>query len=161
MSHLASILNESNIMRSSLVPDYEVKLLLKQSEVLGSDNELKAEVLSAFAISSSSKNMNIEIVDNKNRDIHRNGWNLRIRKRGDEKKLEMTYKKRYPIADGGFGVTESNANIDTALRTAEQDGFHTTSPSEAQVEVGYRSRPSPSVTMRRFMTLGSKEWTFP
>ncbi|EON69911.1 hypothetical protein W97_09175 [Coniosporium apollinis CBS 100218] len=125
-------------MASNLVPDYEIKLLLKPSEVLGSDNKLKDAVLSAFSIPSSTKKMNIQFVDTKNQDIYTNGWSLRIRKTEGANKFELTYKKRYPIGGGYSGTAEGN--IDAALKTAEQEGLDSTTTFEAQVEVGYQKQ---------------------
>jgi len=125
-------------MASNLVPDYEVKVLLKPSEVLGSNNKLKDAVLSAFSIPSSTKKMNIQFVDTKKQDTYTNGWNLRIRKTEGEDEFELTYKKRYPIGDGYSSTAEGN--IDVALTTAEQEGFDSTTTYDAQVEVGYRNQ---------------------
>ena len=125
-------------MVSNLVPDYEVKLLLKPSEVLESNNKLKDVVSSAFSITSKSKKMNIQFVDTKTQDIYIKGWNLRIRKTEEDIEFELTYKKRYSIGDGFSSTAEGN--IDAALETAEQDGFNSTSTFEAQVEMGYQKQ---------------------
>jgi len=125
-------------MSSNLVPDYEVKVLLKPSEVLRSDNKLKDAVLSAFSIQSSAKKMNIQFVDTKKQDIYTSGWNLRIRKTEGEDEFELTYKKRYPI-EKGFSST-AQGNIETALITAGQEGFDSTTAYKAQVEVGYQKQ---------------------
>jgi hypothetical protein len=125
-------------MTSNLVPDYEVKLLLKPSEVLGPNNKLKDAVLSAFSIPSSTKKMSIQFVDTRKKDIYTNGWNLRIRKTEGNDEFELTYKKRYPIGDGFSSTAEGS--IDAALKTAEQEGFDSTTTYEAQVEVGYRKQ---------------------
>ena len=123
-------------MASSLVPDYAVKVVLKPSEMLGSNNKLKDAVLSAFSIPSSTKKMNIQFVDTKKQDIYTNGWNLRIRKTEDEDEFELMYKKRYPI-DDKFSIA-AEGNIGVAVKTAEQEGFDSTTTFKAQVEVGYQ-----------------------
>lgn len=125
-------------MASKLIPDYEVKILLKPSEVLKSNDKLKDAVLAIFSISSGTKKMNIQFVDTKNQDFHTNGWNLRIRKTEGEDVFELKYKKRYPIGDGDSGTAAGN--IDAALTTAEQEGFDSTTTYEAQVELGYRKQ---------------------
>ena len=127
-------------MASKLVPDYEVKLLLNTAEVLDSYNELKDDVRITFSTKSNAKEMSIQFVDNTERTIYINGWNLRIRKTEGDNKFELTYKKRYPIIDGEFSNATINANIDTALETAKQDGFASTAPYGAQIEVGYRKQ---------------------
>ncbi|KAI9874035.1 MAG: hypothetical protein M1823_007776, partial [Watsoniomyces obsoletus] len=117
-------------MASSLVPDYEVKLLLEPSEVLGPNNKLKDAVLSAFSIPSSTKKMSIQFVDTKKKELYTHGWNLRIRKTEGEDQFELTYKKRYPIGDG-FSSTAEGC-VDAALKTAKQEGFDSTTIYEAQ-----------------------------
>ncbi|KAJ9663313.1 hypothetical protein H2198_000830 [Neophaeococcomyces mojaviensis] len=122
-------------MASNLVPDFEVKVLLKPSEVLGSNNKFKDEVVSAFDISSDTKKMSIQFVDTKDQDAYTEGWSLRIRKTEGRRKFELTYKKRYSISDGSS--TSTGGNIDAALETAKKEGFDSTTSFEAQVEVGY------------------------
>jgi hypothetical protein len=122
-------------MASNLVPDYEVKVPLKPSEVLGPNNKLKDTVLSAFFMPSSTKKMNIQFVDTTTQDIYTKGWSLRIRKAEGEDEFELTYKKRYDISEGASSTT--GGNIDAALKTAQQQGFDSTTAFEAQVEVGY------------------------
>lgn len=122
-------------MALNLVPDYEVKFLLKPSEVLGSNNKLNDAVRLAFSIPPSTKKMNIQFVDTKKQDIYTNGWILRIRKTEGEDEFELTYKKRYPIGDGYSTTAEGNINV--AVKKAEQEGFDSTTTFEAQVEVGH------------------------
>ena len=125
-------------MASSLLPDYEVKVLMKPSEVLVPNNKLRNEVLSEFSMPSSTKKMSIQFMDTKDRDIYTNGWNLRIRKTEGDKDFELTYKKRYPIVDGLSSTAEGR--IAAALETAEQTGFVSTATYQAQVEVGYEKQ---------------------
>ncbi|SEF72939.1 hypothetical protein [Paenibacillus sp. UNC499MF] len=117
---------------SNLVPDYEVKILLKPEAVLGSDNKLKSSVLNTFAMPSSVTKMNVAFLDTNAKDIYTNGWSTRIRKSEDESKFELTYKKRYPI---------TNNDINAALTKANQDGFDSGDTNyEAQVEWGYQNK---------------------
>jgi len=116
--------------------DFEVHILLKPTEVLGPDNKLKDVVLSEFSISSTVMEMNIQYVDTKDLKLYNNGWDLRIRKKNDEKKFELTYKKRYPIINANSGNGQDNINA--ALETAVKDGFDISSSKYlAQVELGY------------------------
>lgn len=46
-----------------MVPDYEVKLLMKPSAVLGRDNKLKDTVLSTFSMPTSVTKMNVQFLD--------------------------------------------------------------------------------------------------
>lgn len=130
--------NNLHIMASNMVPNYEIKLLMKPEVVLGPDNKLENAVLSTFAIPASVEKMNVQFLDTDTKDLDNSGWNLRIRKmeNDDDDKFELTYKKRYPIIDGPDGDIEGN--IDAVLTTAKNDGFDSTTTYEAQVEVGYR-----------------------
>jgi len=121
-----------------MVPDFEVKLLLNPSEVLGSDGKLKHDVLAAFTISQSTKKMKVQFVDTVEKDIYNNGWNLRIRKEENADKFELTYKKRYSVNEG-YSAT-AKENINAVLNTAKQDGFDSTMSYDAQVEVGYQKQ---------------------
>lgn len=125
-------------MASNLVPNFEVKVLLDASKVLGSDNKLRDEVLSAFKIPSSTTKMNVQFVDTEKRELDAKGWNLRIRKSEGEDEMQLTYKKRYPIGEG-FSAT-AGSSIDAAANTAGQDGFDSSTSYEAQVEVGYQQQ---------------------
>lgn len=122
-------------MGNKLVPDYEVKLLMKTEEVLDSNGNLKDSVVSQFKIKPGGTKMSIQFIDTHDQIIYKNGWNLRIRKSEGDKKFGLTYKKRFPI-----DVSNSNdhsANIDTEVTRAHGEGFHDASHFEAQVEVGY------------------------
>ncbi|KIW86620.1 uncharacterized protein Z519_12745 [Cladophialophora bantiana CBS 173.52] len=125
-------------MTSSLVPDYEVKVLLKPTEVLASSNRLKDAVQSEFDIMPGTKKMNIQFVDTEKKAIYTSGWNLRIRKTEGKKYFELTYKKRYPVKEGYYCTAEGNIN--TALETALQEGFNSATTYGAQVEVGYQEQ---------------------
>jgi hypothetical protein len=130
-----------NIMVSSLVPDFEVKVLLKPSEVLDPDNKLKPDVLSAFGITSSAKKMNVQFLDTRQQDLSAKGWNLRIRKTENDPKFELTYKKRYEIGDGLSTTTApAEGHIDAALQKASQDGFDSTTRFNVQVDVGHQKQ---------------------
>jgi hypothetical protein len=117
---------------SNMVPDYEVKLLLNPTAVLGTDNKLKPTVLSTFSMPTSVTKMNVQFLDTNAKDIYNAGWSPRIRKTEDEDDFELTYKKRYPI---------SNGNIDATLTTANNEGFDsTTTTYDAQIEWGYQQQ---------------------
>ncbi len=117
---------------SNMVPDYEVKLLMPANAVLGSDDKLKSDVRSAFGMSDKVTKMNVQFLDTDGKDIYGNGWSPRIRKKEGDSKFELSYKKRYPIANG---------NIDAALTKANQEGFDASDTNyEAQVEWGYQNK---------------------
>jgi len=114
---------------SNMVPDYEVKLLMDPTVVLGTDNKLKPTVLSTFAMPTSVTKMNVQFLDTNSQPIYNAGGSPRMRKTEGETGFELTYKKRYPITGG---------NIDGALTTANGEGFDsTTTTYDAQIEWGY------------------------
>jgi hypothetical protein len=127
-------------MTSTLVPDYEVKLLLKPSEALGSDKKLSDAVRSAFSMPSGVTKMNVQFLDADPPEIYQHGWSPRLRKMEGDEGFELTYKKRYPINYDRNGPSDGTADIDTALITAKADGFGSNLESsyDAQVEVGYQ-----------------------
>ncbi|KAK0735156.1 hypothetical protein B0T26DRAFT_737580 [Lasiosphaeria miniovina] len=112
-----------------MVPDYEVKLLLNPTAVLGSDNKLTSAVRSAFGMPTSVTKMNVQFLDKSSKEIYNAGWSPRIRKIEGASDFELTYKKRYNITGG---------DIDAALTTANAEGFDVGDTGyDAQVEWGY------------------------
>lgn len=119
--------------------NFEVKFLLDTHKVLktATSNELTAELKTALNVSAKAEDMSIQFIDTNSKQLSSQGWNLRVRRKKG-KKIELTYKKRYDIAGPGDISTAGNTNsIDTALSTAQQDGFDLSGEFEAQVEVGY------------------------
>ncbi|KAH7016122.1 uncharacterized protein B0I36DRAFT_206013, partial [Microdochium trichocladiopsis] len=98
----------------NMMPDYEIKFLLKPTAVLGPNTELTSSVLSTFDMPLSVTKLHAQLLDTTGKDIYTAGWSARIRKTENEDDLELTYKKRYVIIDG---------DIDAALTTANIDGF--------------------------------------
>ncbi|OAL55715.1 hypothetical protein IQ07DRAFT_583158 [Pyrenochaeta sp. DS3sAY3a] len=119
-------------------PDFEVKVLLKASAVLGSDNKPNDAVASAFSLSGGAKKMNVQFFDTNCQEIYKSGWSLRIRKSEGENEFEVNYKKRYPL-DEGFSTTDADA-VSAGVKAAESDGFASSLGYEAQVEVGYQKK---------------------
>jgi hypothetical protein len=117
---------------SNMIPNYEVKLLLDPTIVLGSDKKLKPTVLSTFAIPTSVTKMNVQFLDTDAKDIYNHGWSPRLRKMEGGNDFELTYKKRYTI---------NNGDIDAALATANGEGFDSTATTyDAQIEWGYQKK---------------------
>ncbi|KAM6504668.1 hypothetical protein FSOLCH5_015171 [Fusarium solani] len=115
-----------------MTPEYEVKLLLNPTAVLGPDHELTSTVLSTFDMPPTVTKLNVQFLDKSCKEIYTAGWSPRIRKIENEDGLELTYKKRYAIIDG---------DIDAALTTANNDGFDAGDAKyEAQVEWGYQKQ---------------------
>src|SRR6187549_3365230 len=78
----------------NMVPDYEIKLLLDPTVVLGSDHKLKSTVLSAFSMPTSVTKMNVQFLDSNSKEIYNATWSPRIRKIEGEDDFDLTYKKR-------------------------------------------------------------------
>ncbi|WP_248930278.1 hypothetical protein [Paenibacillus hamazuiensis] len=117
---------------SNMVPDYEVKLLMNPSAVLGTDYKLTSAVKSAFGMPDTVTKMNVQFLDTDSKDIYSNGWSPRVRKTEGESGFELTYKKRFPVVGD---------DIDAALTTANQDGFDSSDTNyEAQIEWGYQKK---------------------
>lgn len=115
-----------------MTPDYEVKFLLNSGEVLSPENEFTSAVLSALNVPTTATKLNVQFLDTDSREIYKAGWSPRIRKADDDEDIELTYKKRYTIAEGG---------IDAALTQANQDGFDASAARyKAQVEWGYKKQ---------------------
>ncbi|KAL6405740.1 hypothetical protein AUP68_10878 [Ilyonectria robusta] len=98
----------------NMTPEYEVKLLLKLTAVLGPNKELTSTVLSAFEMPLSVTKINVQFLDTTSNNIYTAGWSACICKSKNEDNLELMYKKRYAIVGG---------NIDILLTTANNDGF--------------------------------------
>ncbi|RAL07354.1 uncharacterized protein BO97DRAFT_356656 [Aspergillus homomorphus CBS 101889] len=129
---MASDIIPRQITDTNMVPDYEVKLRLDPAKVLDIDQGLTRDVKSAFDVLSTVTKLNVQFLDMKCKEIYTAGWSPRIRKTENKNDIELTYKRRYAITDGG---------IDAVLTTANQDGFHTGNTEfKAQVEWGYQKQ---------------------
>ncbi len=117
---------------SNMMPDYEVKFLLKPELVLDSDYKLQVVVRDAFQMPSSVSKMAVLFIDTDARSIYNQGWIARLRKKEGEADFELSYKKRYGI---------DNGNIEQALSLANTEGFSSKDSNyEAQVEWGYQKQ---------------------
>ncbi len=99
------------VAASNMVPNYEVKLLMDPSKVLGSDFKLTSTVKSAFGMPDTVTKMNVEFLDTNAKDIYNNGWSPRVRKTEGEKRYGAIYRSmadqkcrwhRYGIRRGSF-----------------------------------------------------------
>lgn len=137
-------------MGKKLVPNYEVKLLLKPEVVLKKDNngqlttQLDDKVLQEFKVKGEPIDMSIQFIDTKTpQTIQDAGWNLRIRKSADKKsagKFGLTWKKRVKIDVNQH--PDPADNIAVAVDTANKEGFDFDKDAgfEPQVEVGYKAQ---------------------
>lgn len=129
---MAAIVGFPTQSEPNIIPDYEVRLLLNPTAVLGPEHELTSSVLSAFHIAPTVTRMNVQFLDKDTKEIYLAGWSARIRKAENENDFELTYKKRYPIVGG---------DVDAALTVANKDGLNTRSTKyKAQVEWGYQKQ---------------------
>lgn len=109
-------------------PNYEVKLMMDTSKILGSNGNLSSDAKTTFDISS-SEHMKVQYLDTGALDLNNQGWIVRIRKFDSDDNTGITYKKRYSI---------SNGDVTSALKTADNDGFDANENNySAQVDWGY------------------------
>jgi hypothetical protein len=139
---MTAVVGSPTKAEANMVPDYEVRLLLKPTVVLGPDNELTGTVLSTFGMARTATKLNVQFLDKSSKEIYNAGWSTRIRKAENEKDLELTYKKRYAITGG---------DIDAALVMANSDGFNAGTKYKAQVEWGYQKHTL-SVSRKKTVT---------
>jgi hypothetical protein len=110
--------------------DYEVRLLVDPNRTLGEGFEPIDDIRDVFKIDERQQIV-MQFVDGVGLTLNVAGWIVRLRAFEGEAKLQLTYKKRYPIDDG----------IDGALARAEADGFEADSDEyESQVEWGRRHK---------------------
>lgn len=125
---MTNIVGSLTLAAPNMTPNYEVKLLLDPTAVLGTDGGLTGDILSTFNMPSTVTKQNVQFLD-KNLELFTEDWIVRIRNTENEDGFELTYKKRYTITDG---------NIDAALTKANEDHFNAGDAKyEAQVECGY------------------------
>lgn len=134
MRPLSSFLFSIRTISELLTMDYnfEIKLLLNPAVVLDSDHALDHALLSKFAVKEAAHHMTIQFMDTDNKDLSALGWLMRIRREEGKDKIELTYKKRYPI---------TGDNVNFALKEAADDHFDiATTKYELQVEIGYAKK---------------------
>lgn len=118
-------------VQAAITPNYEVKALLDSQKVLNDAHMLTEQSKVIFHIREDPSNVQVQYLDTPHRDFSQAGWTQRMRHKETKNKLEITYKKRYPIANG---------DIASALQQAAQDGFaNTSTPYEAQIDWGYHT----------------------
>lgn len=115
-----------------MTPSFEVKLLLKPEQVLGYNKEIDQEVLEYFQAGTNYERIQVQFLDTANKNLSKEGWFARIRKKEFSKDFELTYKKRYPIQNGV---------IQDALEVAKEDGFDSkTDNYEAEIDWGFEKK---------------------
>ncbi|KXY88392.1 MULTISPECIES: hypothetical protein [Bacillus cereus group] len=117
---------------SLMTPSFEVKLLLKPEQVLGYNKEINQEVLEYFQAGTNYERIQVQFLDTANKNLSKEGWFARIRKKEFSKDFELTYKKRYPIPNGV---------IQDALEVAKNDGFDSkTDNYDAEIDWGFEKK---------------------
>lgn len=107
------MMNQSEVENNN--PGFEVKFCLNPELTLNSNNTLNEEIINKFAISTSTEMFLMYLDSDSNRVLDEEGWNVRVRrKRG--KKIEYTFKKRYPV----------KTTIEDTLSLAAREGFDST-----------------------------------
>ena len=114
-------------------PSFEVKFLLDPNRVLGSDFLFTPEFLDLFHLPEDGyTSIDVLYLETADRAFISRGWVNRLRLKDGKKKIERTYKKRYPLSGTG------PQDIHAALLQAEADGFSFGKDAyEAEIEWGY------------------------
>lgn len=108
-------------------PGVEVKFFLDASLTLDANNQPTRDVLAAFQATGSPVTIKMQFLDGPGLELA--GWNVRFRTVQGKGKMELTYKRRYPVPSG----------LDAALARAERDGFDAGERDyEAELEWGYQ-----------------------
>lgn len=115
--------------KENMVPDYEVKFLLDSEQVLNSDNLLKKTYRDLFQTGKEYETIGVLYLDTETKEFNQQGWTNRMRIKEGADEFELTYKKRYSVADG---------DIDAALTLGNQQGFDISDTNyRAQIDWGY------------------------
>jgi hypothetical protein len=112
-------------------PGYEVKLFLNPKKVLKKGQEPSQDLIDFLGISGPPARLRMAFLDSNLKELHAEGWNVRLREVEGKKELEVTYKRRYPVPD----------DLDGTLAVAARQGFDAGETEyEAEVEWGYRKK---------------------
>jgi hypothetical protein len=113
-------------------PDYEVKCYLLAAAALNEEYAPRHGVREVFGLKDDKMiRMRMAFLDGEDLPLHTAGWDVRFRRK-EEAKLEVTYKRRYRVANG---------DLEGALKLAARDGFDAGEGDyKAQVEWGYCSQ---------------------
>ena len=83
---------------------YEVKFLINPETVLDQDHVLKEEWQQALGITQEYQSIEVMYLETPDRGFLSEGWINRLRRKPDKKKVELTYKKRYPVTGPDCGA---------------------------------------------------------
>ena len=82
------------------VPNYEVKLFLDPEKVLDLEFKPTSEAADTLDLKHSNRKIALLFLDADPPQLNVEGWTVRARKFEDSEKLELSYKRRYPIEPG-------------------------------------------------------------
>lgn len=131
---------EEEADRTAAVPEglsYEVKFLLDPEQVLDEAHHLKKEWEQAFGITEDFVPYEVMYLETPEQEFQREGWSNRLRRKSGKKKVERTYKKRYPVADGNIAETYETAEKDGFAIPGKDAGKDAADGFEAQIDWGY------------------------
>jgi hypothetical protein len=97
--------------------DFEIKFLLDSDKVLTEEHLLTDDFRALIGAGTDYRSIDAIYLETEGRDFLNEGWINRIRWKENKKKIECTYKKRYPLSG------EDAETICAALAQAEADGF--------------------------------------
>ena len=110
-------------------PGVEVKLFLDPSVTLDARDQPSRDLLTTFQVTGNPVTIKMQFLDGRGLELHKAGWNVRFRTVQGKDKMELTYKRRYPVPSG----------LAAALAGAERDGFDAREKDyEPELEWGYQ-----------------------
>ena len=110
----------------------EVKFLLDSDRVLTDEYLLTKDMLTLIGAEPEYRKISAIYLETSARSFDSEGWVNRIRLKENKKKLERTYKKRYPLSG------DDAEAVRTALARAEADGFDFSDKAvSAELDWGY------------------------
>ena len=110
-------------------PGVEVKLFLDPSVTLDARDQPSRDLLTTFQVTGNPVTIKMQFLDGRGLELHKAGWNVRFRTVQGKDKMELTYKRRYPVPSG----------LAAALARAERDGFDAREKDyEPELEWGYQ-----------------------
>ena len=144
---------------AAAVPNYEVKLFLDPAKVLDVEFKPTKRADRALGLKSSSRKIAMQFLDGPRAEgaekspLDAAGWNVRVRRFEDSDELELSYKRRYPIAPGQLAGT---------LAAAAADGFHAKENDyAAQVEWGFTKETLSFTRKKEFRAGDAAELALP
>jgi hypothetical protein len=138
---------------AAAVPNYEVKLFLDPAKVLDVEFKPTRAADRTLDLKSSNRKIAMQFLDVQPLQLNAEGWTVRARKFEGSDKLELSYKRRYPIAP---------AQLAEALAAAAAHGFDAREDDyAAQVEWGFAKQTLSFTRKIEFKAKGTGELDLP